>query len=105
MILSLLVKPMEGELLYLYLAIFDEAVSSILVRDDESRVQHPIYYVSKVLHNIEIQYSKVEKIIYVLIISTQWLQPYFQAHIVHVLIDQPLKSILYRSDTSGQMAK
>ncbi|GFY96809.1 hypothetical protein Acr_11g0011150 [Actinidia rufa] len=43
---SLLSMPDEGELLYVYLAVLEHAVSSVLLRevDDE---QHPIYFVSK----------------------------------------------------------
>ena len=33
------------------------------------------------------------------------LRPYFQAHIVAILIDQPLESILQRVDTSDRIAK
>ncbi|XP_038978249.1 uncharacterized protein LOC120108653, partial [Phoenix dactylifera] len=41
----LLTKPQQGELLYLYLAVFPVAVSSILVRE-ENRLQRPVYYTS-----------------------------------------------------------
>ena len=42
----LLSKPIEGEKLYFYLVIFEEAVSATLVRE-EKKVQWPVYYVSK----------------------------------------------------------
>ena len=47
----------------------------------------------------------MEKMIYALVISTQRLRPYFQAHSVSVLSDQPLRATLQRSDTSGRIAK
>ena len=77
----------------------------MLVQEDENRIQRPIYYTSKVLHNAEVRYSRAVKIIYALIISSQRLRAYFQAHPIIVLTDQPLKIILYRSDTSDQMTK
>ena len=33
------------------------------------------------------------------------LKPYFQVHTMTVLTDQPLRSILQRVNTSGQIAK
>ena len=43
--LPILVSPIEGEFLTLYLAISDFSTSAVLVRDKE-RVQHPVYYCS-----------------------------------------------------------
>lgn len=94
----------EGEDLFLYLAASPEAVSSVLVRVDPDGVQKPIYYTSKVLHDAEIRYSRTE-IIFALIVFAQRLRPYFQAHPIVVLTDQPLKVILSRPDTSDRLAK
>ena len=84
---------------------FDRSSSSVLIQEDKNRIQWSIYYTSKVLYNAEIRYSKAEKMIYALIISSQRLCLYFQAYPIVVLIDQPLKVILYRPDTSGRMTK
>ena len=65
----LFTKLKMGESLYLYLATSAEAVNSVLVREDENQIQRSIYYTSKVLHNIEIRYSRAKKMIYALIIS------------------------------------
>ena len=46
----LLAKPKEAEVLYLYLAVSAEAVASVLVKEDEEKIQRPLYYISKVLH-------------------------------------------------------
>ena len=98
-------KSKVGEILYLYLVTSTEAVSSVLVQEDENRIQWLIYYTSKVLHNTEVRYSRVEKMIYALIILSQWLHSYFQAHPIIVLTDQPLKTIFYQPDISNRMAK
>ena len=42
----LLAKPKAGEKLYLYLAATHEAVGSVLVREDNMKVQRPMYYTS-----------------------------------------------------------
>ena len=103
--LPLLTKPKIGKTLYLYLATFTKMVSSVLVREDENQIQWSIYYTSKVLHNAKIRYSKAEKMIYALIISTQRLQSYFQIYSIVVLTDQPLMIILYLLDIFDWMAK
>ncbi|CAL2237127.1 unnamed protein product [Prunus armeniaca] len=43
----ILSKPEVGDVLSLYLSVFASVISSVLTRDQE-RVQHPVYYVSKV---------------------------------------------------------
>ena len=44
--LPLLPKPVEGEPLYLYLAVIEYTISGALVREEE-KVQWPMYYISK----------------------------------------------------------
>ncbi|GKU95991.1 hypothetical protein SLEP1_g9277 [Rubroshorea leprosula] len=56
----LLSKPMEGESLYMYLGVIEEAVSSVILRE-ENRNQKPICYVSKVLQGAEQNYPIAEK--------------------------------------------
>jgi hypothetical protein len=74
----LLSRPVEGEILYLYLAVSRTGVSSVLVRE-ESGKQRPVYFTSKVLHGAEEQYPRIEKLAYALVISARRLRPYFQA--------------------------
>ena len=62
---------MVRETLYHYLATSVEAVSSVLVQEDQNRIYQPIYYISRILHNTEVRYSRMEKMIYALIISAQ----------------------------------
>ena len=66
----LLAKPKEGEALYLYLAASPEAVSSVLVQEDSGK-QRSIYYASKILHDAEVRYTRTEKIVYALVVSSQ----------------------------------
>ncbi|KAK3015834.1 hypothetical protein RJ639_006011 [Escallonia herrerae] len=72
----LLSKPLPGEDLFMYLSVTEVAVSAILVRE-ENGVQRPIYYVSKVLQNVEMRYPKIDKMALALITSTRRLRPYF----------------------------
>ncbi|KAK2997045.1 hypothetical protein RJ639_024856 [Escallonia herrerae] len=77
----LLSKPLPGEDLFLYLSVTKVAVSTVLVREEDG-VQKPIYYISKVLQDIETKYSKIDKIALALIISARRLRPYFQSHTI-----------------------
>ena len=53
-------------------------------------MQHPVYYVSKSLLDAEFRYLDIEKLVYVLVISSRKLQPYFQAHTIEVLTNYTL---------------
>lgn len=79
-----------GETLYLYLSISDLAVTSMLIREKGVK-QHPIYFVSKVLHDAETRYSNIEKLAYALVISARKLKAYFESHPVVVYTNAPLK--------------
>ena len=57
----IIIIPIEGELLILYLAVSDFSTSAVLVRDKE-RVQHPVYYCSRALRGAEERYPRMEKI-------------------------------------------
>ncbi|KAK3017829.1 hypothetical protein RJ639_003431 [Escallonia herrerae] len=66
-------------------------------------VQKPIYYVSKVLQDVETRYPKIDKIALALIISARRLRPYFQSHTIVVLTDQPLRKVLLSPEASGRL--
>jgi len=100
----MLSKPNDGEDLFLYLAVSAHALSAALVRED-SKVQRPVYYISKRLTGAELNYPKVEKLAYCLLIASKKLRPYFQAHPIRVLTDQPLRQVLFRPETSGRLLK
>lgn len=69
----ILSKPEPGETLYLYLAITDEALNAVLVKEDDSK-QNPIYFVSKALQGPELRYRKVEKLALALVVAARRLK-------------------------------
>ncbi|KAA3486992.1 protein SRG1 [Gossypium australe] len=101
---SLSKSPQIGEAHYLYLATSEEMVAAILVKLENVR-QFPVYYVSKVLQNDELRYTKMEKLFYALIIVARKLRLYFQPHPVVIVTDQPMKEVLSKADTSGRVTK
>ena len=58
----LLSPSVQGEELYLYLAVSPQAVSSALIRE-EGRVQKPVYYTSRALRGAEGRYPLMEKLL------------------------------------------
>ena len=96
--------PEPREDLCMYLAIFDHAVSIVLlkIRDE---AQWPIYYVSKTLVDAETQFLPLEKLALASVHATRKLPHYFQSNMVYVLTEHPLQSLLRRSDFMGRIAK
>ncbi|KAK0596932.1 hypothetical protein LWI29_020323 [Acer saccharum] len=99
----LLVKPLPGEELQLYLAVSLTATSGALVKECSDGAQRPIYYVSRAPSKSEKNYTILEKLAFALVTTARKLRPYFQAHTVVVVTDQPLRQFLQRPDVSGRL--
>ena len=99
-----LVSAEPGEKLHFYLAASEETLADVLIKKT-SKGQLPIYYISKSLHDSELNYSRIEKLAYSLLMASQKLKQYFQSHHITVLIDQPLKEVLQRMTTFDWMIK
>ena len=100
----ILVSPIEGELLTLYLVVSDFSTSTVLVRDKE-RVHYPVYYCSRALRRAEERYPRMEKLILALVTAARKLRPYFQAHTIEVPTKYPMKQVLHKPETSGRLMK
>ena len=79
----------EEEVFFAYIVVASHAVNLVLVRV-ENGVQWLIYYVSKLLHEVEVRYLLLEKAILAVVHATQKLLHYFQAHTIMVLTQLPL---------------
>ena len=99
----LLSQSIPGEKLYLYIAVSQTAVSAALVRD-EGGSQRPVYFISRAFRGAEERYPRMEKLAFALITAAQKLKPYFQAHTIIVLTDQPLKRAMSSPEAAGRMA-
>ena len=97
----LLSKPLLSEVVLLYLAVSEHAVSSVLVREDGNK-QLPIYYVSKALLDAETRYSHLENLALALIVAARKLRSYFQAHPIMVVTSFPIKFVLRKPEVSGR---
>ncbi|PKI72869.1 hypothetical protein CRG98_006737 [Punica granatum] len=99
-----LAKPRVEETLYIYLGVSEIVVNSVLVRE-EGNLQQLVYYVSKVMLQVEKNYSAIEKWGFALIMAFKKLRLYFMAHTIIVWTDQPLKQVFKCHDASGRMIK
>ena len=97
-------SPVVDEVLFTYIAVALYAISLVLIRVD-SGIQQLVYYVSKLLNEVEVRYLPLEKAILVVVHATRKLPHYFKMHTVVVLTQLPLKSVLRSADYTGRIAK
>ena len=91
----MLTAPDPGEDLFMYLSVSDHAVSAVLciLYQGVQGVQHPVYYISKTLVDVETRYLPLEKLVLVLVHAIRKLPHYFQAHTIYILTGYPLQSL------------
>ena len=98
----LLSQSVMGEEFFLYLAVTPHAVSSALIRE-EGKAQKPVYYTSRALRGAEGRYPLIEKLAFALITASRKLRHYFQAHVINVMIDHPLKKAMNKLEAAGRL--
>ncbi|GJT13270.1 reverse transcriptase domain-containing protein [Tanacetum coccineum] len=103
-ILPTLTAPIQGEVLMMYLTTSTESISLALFTKREEEQFH-IYLVSRVLQGAELNYPEMEKLILALVHAVRKLRRYFQAHIITVLTNSPIKQTLTKLEKSGRVAK
>ena len=91
-----------GEELYLYLGVSPHAVSSALIRE-EGKVQKPVYYTSRALRGAEGRYPLMEKLVFALVTASRKLRHYFQAYVINVMTDYPLKKAMNKLEAAGRL--
>ena len=97
-------RPEVDEVLFAYIVVASHAVSLVLIWVDNG-VQKPVYYVSKSLYEAKVRYLPLEKAILAVVHATHKLPHYFQSHIVVVLTQLPLISLLRSVDYTWRIAK
>ena len=84
------------------MAVTSHAISSALI-EEEGRVQKPVYYTSRALRGAETRYPQIEKLAFALITASRKLRHYFQAHIINVMTDHPLKKAMNKLEAAGRL--
>ena len=102
----ILVPPVLGCPLILYISVTPIALGALLAQHDDQGRERAIYYISKTLVSYELNYTPMEKACLAVVFSTQKLHHYMLGHTVHLIskID-PLKYILSKSTLIDHLAK
>jgi hypothetical protein len=106
--LKTLTPPSSGAPLLLYVAASHVVVSAALVQekqDGQVKKQAPVYFVSKVLSPSKKNYTKLEKVLYAVLMASRKLRHYFQAYHIIVSSSQPLKDIMRNIEAIGRIRK
>nr|GEV43084.1 reverse transcriptase domain-containing protein [Tanacetum cinerariifolium] len=99
-----LIVPIEKEELIVYLVIAKEAVGAVLMTRIETK-KMLIYFISRALQGLEINYSPMEKLVLAQVHASKRLKRYFQAHPIIVITDQPIKQVLLKPKITERMQK
>ncbi|GJR91644.1 reverse transcriptase domain-containing protein [Tanacetum coccineum] len=94
----------KKEELIMYLAAAKEAISAVLMTERDGK-QMPIYFVSRALQGLEVNYTPMEKLILAFVSASKRLKRYFQAHTIFIITDQPIKQMLYNPKVIGRLLK
>jgi ribonuclease HI len=73
--------------------------------EDTTKVQKPVYFVSTVLLDARECYTMQQKLLYTLLIASRKLHHYFQGHLIKVVTDRPLETILRNPNVTGRVAE
>ena len=92
------------ELLFANIVVASHAINLVLIRVGNG-VQRLVYYVNKLLHEAQVRYLPLEKAILAVVHATHKLPHYFQSHIVVVLTQLLLRSLLRNADFTRRIAK
>jgi hypothetical protein len=105
-----LTAPQKNDVLLLYIAATDRVVSTVIMVEREEpdqvyKVQRPVYFISEVLNESKARYPQVQKLIYVILITSRKLKHYFDGYRVVVKTNFPLGDIIRNKDANGRVVK
>ncbi|KAL0301881.1 UNVERIFIED_CONTAM: hypothetical protein Sradi_6464900 [Sesamum radiatum] len=93
-----LVAPVPGRPLILYVAAQERSVGILLAQKNDEGKENALYYLSRTMTPNELKYSPIEKLCLTLIFSIQKLKHYIQSHSIHVVLKaNPLKYVMAKS--------
>nr|GFA28974.1 reverse transcriptase domain-containing protein [Tanacetum cinerariifolium] len=93
--LPMLVAPKPKEELIGYLFASNGAISAVLMTERDT-VQTPVYFISRALQAPELNYTPMETLVLALVCAAKRLCRYFQAHLIVVITDEPIKQVTSR---------
>ncbi|KAK4391471.1 hypothetical protein Sango_1924900 [Sesamum angolense] len=101
-----LVAPVPGRPLILYVAAHERSVGILLAQKNDEGKENALYYLSRTMTPNELKYSPIEKLCLALIFSIQKLTHYFQSHSIHLVSNaNPLKYVMAKPVLSDWLAR
>ncbi|XP_057803526.1 uncharacterized protein LOC131018841 [Salvia miltiorrhiza] len=101
-----LVSPVLGRPLILYIAAQKRSMGALLAQENENGKDNTLYYLSRTMTPNELKYAPIEKLCLALIFSIQKLKHYFQAYTVRLISKaNPLKFVMSRHVLSDRLAR
>lgn len=106
----ILVPPIDGEPLLLYITATTQVVSVVLVveRTEEGhvlKVQRPVYFLSEILADAKTCYPQIQKLLYTILIAKRDLHHYFESHPVTMVTYFLLGEVVQNSNATRRIAK
>ena len=101
-----LVPPMPGRPLFLYLSVSDMALGCMLAQIDDLRKERAIYYLSKTMLEYEMRYVMIECLCLALVWATRRLRHYMTEFSVHLISRlDPLRYLFNRPTLTGRLMR
>ncbi|RVW64270.1 Retrovirus-related Pol polyprotein from transposon 17.6 [Vitis vinifera] len=101
-----LVPPMPGRPLLLYLSVSDMALGCMLAQLDDSGKERAIYYLSKRMLEYEMRYVMIEHFCLALVWATRRLRHYMTEYSVHLISRlDPLRYLFDRPALAGRLMR
>ena len=103
----ILVPPVEGRPLIMYLSVLDDSVGCVLGQQDETgKKEHAIYYLSKKFTDCETRYTMLEKTCCALAWAAKRLRHYMVNHTTWLISRMdPIKYIFEKPAVTGKIAR
>ncbi|CAN6562475.1 unnamed protein product [Malus baccata var. baccata] len=101
-----LVPPQRGKPLKLYISASERLIGSLLAQNNEGGKEHAIYYLSRILTEVETRYSSVEKLCLALYFTASKLRHYMLPCHVHIIAKTDvIKYMLSKPMLTGRIGK
>ncbi|XP_070677980.1 uncharacterized protein [Malus domestica] len=101
-----LVPPQRGKPLKLYISASDKSIGSLLAQNNEGGKEQAVYYLSRILTEVETRYSPVERLCLALYFTANKLRHYMLPCHVHIIAKTDvIKYMLSKPMLTGRIGK